>query len=207
MRSFHPLLFAALVLIVPACSGDINGSTPIFTDTFSGTFPAPNWTNPTTTGTATMQTAGGLLAVKTTSASATATTTTQMAFTNPNLTISVQMNIQSSGLQATGTIELLNGSSTVVASVSWDSAASTITYKIQTTSLVIPAVPGNYGILNSFQFTVDSSGKATWSLGNTPVNTPVAIPAGPLTLRIGASFGAGSSWPEIDFDNVAVSSP
>lgn len=207
MRSFHPALFAALVLIVPACSGDVTVPPPLLSDTFSGTFPAPNWTVPTTTGTGTTtQISGGVLAFKATTASSSALTTTQMTFAEANLTISLQMSIDTPGLQGTGLINILNGS-TVVASVSWDSGSNSVTYTIQGSTLGPLTSPTSDGTLNTFRFTL-SSGMATWSLNNVAVNAPVAFTAGqPLSLEIGASFGSGTSWPEIDFDNVSVTSP
>ncbi|HEV3028667.1 MAG TPA: hypothetical protein VG457_13900, partial [Planctomycetota bacterium] len=112
-----------------------------------------------------------------------------------------------SPLQGVGTIEILDQTSAVVAFVSWDVSAGTITYSILGSAIAPAPAPPSDGSLSAFSFNVDGSGTATWSHGNAGVATHPAFPAGPLFLRLGATFGTGTSWPEFDFDNVSVTSP
>ncbi|HVR87769.1 MAG TPA: hypothetical protein VMU54_25805 [Planctomycetota bacterium] len=212
MHKTQFLLLALLVLIVPACGSNVNSPPPLLTDTFSTPFPDSNWSAAVTTGSGTAPvTTSGVLAFTSTAATGSSKTTTTASFANPSVTFTVQMGaISASPLQGIGTIEILDPTSAVVAFVSWDAsagAAGMITYSILGSAIAPAPAPNPDGTLTAFSFSVDGTGTATWSHGNVGVATRPAFPAGPLFLRLGATFGTGTSWPEFDFDNVSVTSP
>jgi len=210
MKAVHGLLLAVLVLAVPACGGNISVPAPLLDDQFNGGFPGVNWTPPATTGSGTtVQITSGRLAFTTTSASSSATTTTQMSFANPSLSMDFQAAILPVALtdQGAATVAILDHTMTVVASLTWDSPTQMVTYKIQGTTVASVGAPPNNGSLSGFRFTVDSMGQAAWFFNNAQQGSAVAIPAGKLFLQIGAAFGTGTQWPEIDFDNVTITSP
>jgi hypothetical protein len=132
-----------------------------------------------------------------------------MTFSIPNLSFSVQMGASSTaGLKGVGTIEIIDGTPTVIASMTWNPETSSITYAILGTSAAGATVPLSDGNLNRFVFSIDAAGKGTWSLNNAAqANNGTAITATPLRVRLGASFGTGSTWPVFSFDNVSVTSP
>ncbi len=203
-------LLVALVLIVPACGGNQTVNAPLLQETFSGTFPGTTWSAVSTTGSApTVGIVSGMLEFSTGGAAGAATTTTQATFGIPSVSFSVQMAATSSaGLLGTGTIEIIDGTNTVIASMVWDPHASSVTYAILGTSAAGAAVPASNGVLNHFVFSIDSAGKGTWSLNNVAAaNNGTAITATPLRIRLGATFGAGSTGPVFDFDNVTVTNP
>lgn len=210
MDRLRPAILALLAALVPACGGgDISVPAPLLSDSFNGAFPGTNWTVPATTGAgATVQITGGVLAFTGTSMTSSATTTTTAEFTNPNLTVAVQMGVLSAaGENGVGTIEILDATPAVVAVLTWDAGASTLTYTITGTSLSPAPPPANDGTLTQFRFAVDAAGTASWSRSNTPIGTKAAFPAGPLKVRLGGAFGNSATWPEFRFDNVTVTSP
>jgi len=203
-------LLVALILIVPACGGNQTVNPPLLQDTFGGTFPGTTWTAVSPTGAApTVGIVGGMLEFSTGGAAGAATTTTQATFGIPSVSFSVQMAATwSTGLHGTGTIELIDGSSTVVAKMTWDPEAATVTYSILGAAAPPASAPMSNGALNHFVFSIDAAGKGTWLLNNaTGANNTTAITATPLRLRLGATFGAGATGPVFDFDNVVVTSP
>ncbi|MBV8880516.1 MAG: hypothetical protein JO332_11160 [Planctomycetaceae bacterium] len=202
---------ALLALIIPACGGDRTVDPPLFQDTFSGTFPGTNWSTPATTGAGTaptVQIVGGVLEFVGTSDTSTATTTTTTTFGNRSVSFSVQMSAKwAAGQKGTGTIEIIDGTPTVIASMSWNPETAMITYSILGTAAAPIAAPVSNGTLNHFVFSIDSAGKGTWFLNNgATVTNATAITATPLRVRLGATFGTGT-WPTFDFDNVTVTSP
>ena len=210
MQRLQRTLLALAVLVVPACgNGDIHLPAPLFTEQFNGGFPGNNWTVPATTGAgATVQISGGLLSFTGASMNSSATTTTTTAFTNPNLTVSLQMGVlASAGQNGVGTIEILDATPAVVAVLTWDAGASTLIYTITGTSLSPAPPPPADGTLIGFRFTVDAMGTASWSINNGQVGTKAAFPAGPLKVRLGGAFGNSATWPEFRFDNISVTSP
>lgn len=210
MKIVRALALSALALAVPACSQGISVPAPLLDDQFNGGFPGVNWTQPATTGPGTtVQIAGARLTFITSKPSISATTSTQMSFTNPGLTIGVQVAIHALAPAdpAAATVEILDGTPAVVASLTWDSPTQMLTYKILGTTVATAAAPLNDGSLSGFQFVVSSTGQAAWFFSNVQQGTSAALPGGPLTLRIGATFGTGTQWPEVDFDNVLITRP
>jgi hypothetical protein len=210
VKTVRALLLSAVALAVPACGQGISVPAPLLDEQFNGGFPGANWTTPATSGPGTtVQIVGARLAFTTTNPSISATTSTQMSFTNPDLTMQFQVaiNALAPGDQAAATVEVLNATPAVVASLTWDSPTQTLTYKILGTTVATGAAPPNDGSLSGFRFTVDSMGQAAWFFSNVQQGAAAALPAGPLTLRIGAAFGTGSQWPEVDFDNITVTRP
>jgi hypothetical protein len=202
-------LLVLVVLIVPACGSNISVPAPLMTDTFSSPFPDSNWAAAVTTGSGTAPvTAGGALAFTATAQPSSSTTTTAASFTNPSVTFSVQMAAKTTSEPGVGTIEILDGTNAVVAFFSWDVGAGTDVYSIAGTPLASPpAPPASDGTFTTFVFSVNASGTATWSHNNVGVATNT-LPAGPLRLRLGATWATGSSpFAEFDFSNVSVSSP
>ncbi|HLY08377.1 MAG TPA: hypothetical protein VKW04_03620 [Planctomycetota bacterium] len=211
MSKIRVPLFVLLVLAVPACGSNLSVPAPLLTDTFSGTFPAPNWTTPATTGTGTTtQITGGVLAFTATVQPSSSTTSTVASFNNPGVSFQVQAAATGAGAKpGIATIEILDHTSAVVASVSWDAGAGTIAYSIAG-SLLTPAVapPPADGTFTAFRFSVDSMGTASWSHNNVLLATKASFPAGLLTLRLGATWSSGAApFAEIDFDNVTVTNP
>jgi hypothetical protein len=210
VKTVRALLLSALALAVPACGQGIQVPAPLFDEQFNGGFPGINWTPVGTTGTGTtVQITGGRLAFTTTSATSSATTHTLMSFANPDLTMGFQAAILPTAPTDNGaaTVEILDGTLALVASLTWDSPTQTVTYKIEGTTVASGAAPPNDGSLSGFRFSVDSMGNAAWFFSNVQQGSTVPIPAGQLFLQIGASFGTGTQWPEIDFDNVTVTRP
>lgn len=210
MKSVRALLLCALALVVPSCGQDINVPAPLLDEQFNGGFPGANWTAPATTGPGTTaQIVGARLAFTTTSASVSSTTRTQASFTNPDLIMDFQVAIHAlaPGDQGAATVDILNNSLAVVASMTWDSPSTTVTYQILGTTVATGTAPPSDGTLNGFRFEVSSTGQAGWYFSNALQGTTVAIPAGPLYLQIGASFGTGTAWPEVDFDTITVTRP
>lgn len=204
-------LLAALILIVPACGGNQTVNPPLLQETFGGAFPGTTWSAASTTGTTppTVGIVGGMLEFSTTAATGTASTTTLASFGIPSVSFSVQMAAtEAGGLIGTGKIEIIDGSNVVIASMTWDPQSTAITYAILGSSAAGSTVPLSNGALNHFVFSIDSAGKGTWSLNNVAqVNNATAITATPLRIRLGATFGTGTSWPVFDFDNIVVTSP
>src|SRR5579864_9077034 len=210
MLKLKALLLAAIVLIVPACGGNVNVPPPLLSDSLSSPFPDSNWSPAATTGSGTTtQTTGGVLAFTTSTAGSSSKTTTTASFNNPSLTMTVQMAASPTSRPGVGTIEILNGSSAVVAFVSWDVGAGTIDYSIAGSSLTPPvSPPPSDGTLTAFRFSVDSSGTASWVHNNVGVAMNASFPAGPLSLRLGGTWATGGSpFAEFDFANVTVTSP
>jgi hypothetical protein len=209
MLRLHRTLLALVVFVVPACGGDISVPAPLLTEQFNGGFPGVNWTVPTVTGAgAAVQITGGVLTFTGTTMASSAKTTTTAAFTNPNLSVLLQMGIlATAGQNGVGTIEILDATPAVVAVLTWDAGASTLTYTIGATTLSPPGPPATDGTLTGFRFGVDAMGTASWSRNNTPIGTSPAFPAGPLKIRLGGSFGNSATWPEFRFDNISVTSP
>jgi len=203
-------LLVALTLIVPACGGNQTVNTPLLQETFSGTFPGTTWSAVSPSGSApTVGIVGGMLEFATGGAAGAATTTTQATFGIPSVSFSVQLAATwSTGQIGTGTIEIIDGTSTVIASMVWDPQSASVTYAILGTSVAGTTVPPSNGALNHFVFSIDSAGKGSWSLNNVAAaNNGTAITATPLRIRLGATFGAGSTGPVFDFDNIVVTSP
>jgi hypothetical protein len=213
MSKAKGVLLVALVLIVPACgNANISGSAPLLSETFSGSFPGTNWTAPVPTGATapTVQISGGVLAFTAAVQPSSATTTSAMSFNNPSVTFSVQLGANvTAGATGIATIEILNGSNTVVAFYSWDVGGNSNIYSINTVAdPTPPPAPAADGTLTTFQLNVNSSGIVTWSHNNVPVasgTTP--LPAGPLKIRLGGSWSSGTTFAVFDFDNVVVTSP
>src|SRR5439155_23053590 len=113
----------------------------------------------------------------------------------------------STAVVGTGTVTLLDAASAVVASASWDNATGKITFHIAGgTDAQSAAIPAD-GLFHHLVFSVNSSGSAVWSLDGGGGLVTQTIPAATLKLQLGATFGAGTSWPAFFFDNVAVTSP
>ena len=203
-------LLAGLVLIVPACGGDTSVPAPLLSENFNGAFPGTTWTTPTTTGTTapTFDVSGSMLRYEASVASSSASTTTTSSFTNPNVTFSLQMSATAAaGEEGVGTIEILNGTNVVVASMTWTPKNGTpVAYTLGGSAAGTSSPPSD-GALNLFRFNVNSGGTATWTFNNTLVSTLPGFAAGPLKLRIGASSGTGTMWPEFVFDTITVTSP
>jgi hypothetical protein len=210
VKTIRALLLSAAALAVPACGGNISVPAPLLDEQFNGGFPGSNWTTPATSGPGTtVQIVGARLAFTTANPSISATTTTLMSFTNPNLTMDFQVAIKALAPadQGAATVDILNSTPAVVASMVWDSPTQMVTFKILGTTVASIAAPLNDGSLSGFRFAVDSMGQAAWFFSNVQQGTSAALPGGPLTLRIGAAFGTGTQWPEIDFDNITVARP
>jgi len=210
VRTVRALLLSALALAVPACSQGISVPAPLLDEQFNGGFPGVNWTTPATSGPGTTtQIVGARLAFTTTSASVSSTTHTQMSFTNPDLTLGFQAAIHAlaPGDQWAATVDILNGTLAVVASLTWDSPTQMVTYKILGTTVASAGAPPNDGSLSGFRFVVSSTGQAAWFFSNVQQGTSAALSGGPLYLQIGGAFGTGTQWPEVDFDNVTVTRP
>ena len=212
MPKFQLTLLAALILIGPSCGGGGKSvPAPLLQETFSGTFPGTNWSAVSPPGaTPNVGIVNGMLEFSASAATGAATTTTLTTFGIPNVSFSVQMAATAAaGLKGTGTIEIIDGTPTVIASVTWNPETSSIAYAILgTSSAGISPVPNSNGALNHFVFSIDSAGKGTWSLNNVAqVNNATAITATPLRIKLGATFGTGTSWPVFDFDNVTVTNP
>jgi len=202
-------LLVALILIVPACGGNISVPAPLLTDTFSSPFPDSSWGAAVLTGSGTAPvTTGGVLTFTASAQPSSSTTMTTSSFTNPSVTFNVQMGAQSASQPGIGTIELVNGSNAVVAFVSWDVGTGMITYSINGTAIAPQLAPSPLGTLTGFSFSVNSSGNATWSHNNVSVATNSAFPAGPLSLRLGATWSSGvAPFATFSFDNASVTSP
>jgi len=210
MNRLRFVVLGLLAAVVPACGGgDISVPAPLLSDSFNGAFPGTAWTVPTTTGGgATVQITGGVLTFTGSSVTSSAATTTTTAFTNPNLTVAVQMGVvATAGQNDIGKTEILDATPAVVAVLTWDAGAASLTYTITGTSLSPTPPPPADGTLTQFRFAVDAAGTASWSRSNAPIGTKAAFPAGPLKVRLGGSFGASATWPEFHFDNVTVTSP
>jgi hypothetical protein len=208
LKAKLPLL-ALLTLIVPACGGNVSVPPPLLTDTFSSPFPDSNWTAAVTTGSGTAPvTTSGALAFTATAQPSSSSTTTAAAFTNPGVTFNVQMASHMTSQPGVGTIEILDASNAVVAFYSWDVGAGTNVYSIAGSPVGSPPPPSpSDGTFTAFSFSVSSSGTASWSHNNVGVASNV-IPAGPLKLRLGATWTTGSSpFAEFDFASVSVTSP
>ncbi len=210
MKIVRALLLSALALAVPACGQGISVPAPLLDDQFNGGFPGVNWTSPAASGPGTTtQIVGARLAFTTTKPSVSATTSTQMSFTNPDLTIGFQAAIHAlaPGDQGAATVNILDGTPAVVASLTWDSPTQMVTYKILGTTVATAAAPPNDGSLSGFRFVVSSTGQAAWFFSNVQQGTSAALAGGPLFLQIGATFGTGTQWPEVDFDSILVTRP
>ena len=200
-------LLALLILIVPACGGNRTVAPPLLTDTFSSPFPDSNWAGAVKTGSGTDPvTTTGVLAFTATAQPSSSKTTTTASFTNPSVTFSVQMAAQATQ-QGVGTIEILDGTNAVVAFYSWDATGTNVYSILGTPDPTPPAAPLSDGTFTTFKFNVDSMGTATWSHNNVGVANHTSFPAGPLKLRLGATWSSGTTFAEFDFDNVSVSSP
>jgi hypothetical protein len=207
-------LFAALVWIGSACSGDRSVGAPLLTEGFNSTFPGTNWTVPTTTGsgtsTAIVNTGDPALTFSTTGPTASSSSTTTLgSFNNPNLTIVVQEAVTTAtpGLAGVSTIAIVDGSNAVQATAAWDNASGTVSFTIATLPGPLTATLPSDGSFHTFKFSVDSAGTATWILDGATKQTTLNFPAGMLKLRLSASFPAGSAWPVFSFDNISVTSP
>ncbi len=203
-----------LALLIPACGGNQTVSAPLFQETFSGTFPGTAWTAVTGTATAAISASIGnpqpALNFKTTTATSSASTSTVTAFAAPGVTFTVQegVTMASAGLKGTGTISIVDSTPAVIAFVTWDPEVGQITYSILGSPLADPvAAPAADGSFHVFRFNIDSAGNATWSRDGLNKATHAAFPAGNLNLRLSATFGTGTAWPEFNFDNITISNP
>lgn len=208
-------LLGLFALLIPACGGDQTVSAPLFQETFSGTFPGTAWTAVTSTGSGTAAISASVgnpqpaLNFKTTAATSTASTSTVSAFAAPGVTFTVQEGVTtaSAGLKGTGTISIVDSTPAVVAFVTWDPEVGQITYSILGSAIAPVASPAADGAFHVFRFNVDSAGNATWSRDGLGQATHPSFPAGNLTLRLSATFGTGTAWPEFNFDNITISNP
>ena len=209
-------LIAAAGLLLPACGDDFKSGTTLFAERFNGSFPGTSWTTPVITGSATVAIDGTTgnpapsLKMATTAATASAKTNTILGFTNPNVTISVNMAAQSSSTTEVGTstVAILDQTPAVVATATWDNTTNLITFHIDGGSAdQTVAVTAN----STFQrvlFNVSTSGVASWSFNNgAPLVTRPAFPPGVLQVELSSTFGAGSAWPSFFFDFVNVTTP
>ena len=209
------LAFAVLVWIGSACGGNISVPAPLLSEGFNGAFPGANWTTPVTTGAGTAPTIIGTgnpapgLQFTISAPTGTAATTTTAAFNNPNLTISVQEAVTSvsAGLIGSSAITILDATSAVVATATWDNAAGTVAFTIAGVPALAISTLASDGVIHTFKFNVDASGNASWALDGATKQTVAPFPAGMLKVQLGATFGTGSSWPTFLFDNVMVTSP
>lgn len=208
------LLLGLAALIVPACGGSQTVSTPLFQETFSGTFPGTAWTIVTAANggaaaiSATVGNPQPALNFKTTAINGTASTTTTGAFAAPGVTFTIQESvpIAGAGLNGAGTISIMDSSPAVVAFVTWDAATGNLTYSIMGSAIAPQTAPTD-GAFHVFRFNVDSAGNATWSLDGVAKATHASFSPGNLKLQLSATFGAGTSWPEFNFDNITIMNP
>jgi hypothetical protein len=202
--------------LVPACSRSLHSGAMLFNEGFNGSFPGTAWTTPAATGTGTStqvnSSAGSptpALRFTTTGAGSSSRTETTTAFNSQNVTISAQMAILTAtpALEGTGAVAILDATPAVVASAAWDNAAGTVTFSITGTTATVPA-PAADGNFHTFAFSVDGTGTARWTLDNGPAALAKAgFPSGMLKIELSGTFGAGTAWPSIFVDNVAVTSP
>lgn len=206
----------ALALLLPACGGSPRRFGQIlFSESFDGAFPGAAWTAPAVTGSAgaAPDTGTGFpapsLKMSTTGATATVRTTSVLTFNNPPLTISLTMADLSAAMTdaGTGTVRILDTTPAVVASASWDNTTGRITFHIAGAADATSAALAATGTFHRLVFVVSSGGAGSWSLDGAPALVSGAVPAGMLTLELGASFGGGAAWPSFFFDNVVVTSP
>jgi hypothetical protein len=209
-------LVAAAGLLLPACGKDFKSGSQLFLEGFNGTFPGTSWTTPVTTGTPTVATAGTTgspapsLEMTTTTATASARTETVLAFSNPNVTLSVNMAAQSSATTeiGTGTVSILDSTPAAVAFASWNNATNLITFSIIGGSADQTVAVTADSTFHRLTFNVSATGTASWSIDNqAPLVTRAAFPPGPLKVELGSTFGAGTAWPSFFFDLVNVTSP
>jgi hypothetical protein len=203
-------LFAALVWIGSACSGDRSVGAPLLTEGFNGTFPGANWTVPTTTGsgtsTAIVNTGDPKLSFSTTNPASSSSTTTTASFNNPNLTVAVQeaVTTATAGLLGSSTISIVDATSAVVATAVWDNATGTVSFTITGTAAASTSTLPSDGSFHTFKFSIDSTGAARWALDGGVTQVKAAFPAGMLKLQLKANFVTGSAWPVFSFDNISV---
>jgi len=206
-------LFATLVWIGSACSGDQSVGAPLLTEGFISTFPGTNWTVPTTTGsgtsTAIVNTGDPKLTFSTANPVSSSSTTTTASFNNPKLTIVVQeaVTTATAGLLGSSMISIVDGANAVQATATWDNAAGTVSFTIAGLAGPSTATLPSDGSFHTFKFSVDAGGTATWVLDGATKQTTAPFPAGMLKLRLQAAFGTGSAWPVFSFDNISVTSP
>jgi len=204
------LLLGALI---PACDKDIHVAPLLLSEGFNGTFPGTAWTNPTGAATAALDTGTGSpapsLKMSTAAATSAVSTDTTSSFNNPNLTVSVQAAVLSTtpSLAGIATISILDASPAVIASAAWDNATGNLTFTITGAAPVVVAAPAADGSFHRFVFNVSSGGVGTWTLDNGAAIVSQAVAPGALKVRLSSAFGAGTSWPDIFFDNVVVSTP
>lgn len=214
MMRARSLLLGLFALLVPACGGDQTVSPPLFQETFSGTFPGTAWTAVTAAGGGSAAISGSVgnpqpaLNFKTSSATAGASTTTTGTFSSPGVTFTVQeqATMASPGLKGTGTISILDNTSAVKGFATWDPEVAQITFSLQGTAIPPIGAPTD-GAFHVFRFRVDSGGTAFWSIDGLDKISSTNFPAGPLTLKLAATFGTGTAWPEFNFDNITISNP
>lgn len=212
----HVLALVALGILAPACGNSTQvGGSMLLGDGFDAGFPNGNWTPAALTGSATVAFDSGTgfpapsIKMTTTAATATAAITTVLAFSNPNVTISVAIADLSTSMTqvGTGTITIFDATPSSVATASWDNTTGMITFHINGATDVQSGVIAADGTFHRIVFSVSSGGMATWMLDGGSALLSQGLPAGPLKLQLGASFGAGTAWPSFFFDNVTVTSP
>jgi hypothetical protein len=199
--------------LLPACGKGIRVSPMLLLEGFNGTFPGTTWTLPAGAASVQLDTGNGSpapsLKMSTTTAATSASTDTTSSFNNPSLTVSVQVAILSTtpALEGTATISILDTAPAVIASAAWNNATGQVTLTITGQPPVVVTSPAADGSFHRVVFNVTSGGVGTWTIDNGAALVTQAVAPGLLTVRLGATFGAGTSWPEIFYDNVSVSSP
>jgi hypothetical protein len=209
------LASAVLVWIGSACGGNISVPAPLLAEGFNGAFPGANWTAPVKTGAGVDPTIIGTgnpspgLQFSIPSATGTSTTKTTASFNNPNLTISLQEAATSvpTGTNGSSTVAILDATSAVVATATWDNVTGTVAFTIAGVPALATSALASDGVIHTFKFNVDASGNATWALDGATKQTVAPFPAGMLKVQLSATFGTGASWPTFLFDNVTVTSP
>jgi hypothetical protein len=211
---------AAVVLvavILPACGKSFRVAPTLFTDGFNGAFPGTAWTGPTLTGPATAAIdgatglpAGSLEMTSPGPTAGTAETDTVLAFSNPNVTISVHMAAFSGGAGeiGTGVVSILDSTPAVVATATWNNATNQVTLSIPGGSADSIQTVTRDGTFYRLVFNVNSAGTASWTFNNGSILVNRALfPAGMLKVRLSSSFGTTAPLPSFFFDNVNVTSP
>lgn len=208
---------AIAALLIPACK-DAGVPVTLFLETFNGAYPGTSW-SPSVTGSATAvkDVTNGVgstppfasLVMTASAAPSSVATETTASFNPAAMTVSVAMAADTAtGNDGIGTITIRDFSSASVASVSWNETTNVVTLTIFGATNATIATPAANLKFHKFTFSVNASGKATWSMDNGSIlMSAVNFPPGPWTVELGGSFPAGTSWASFYFDNVTVTTP
>lgn len=203
------------VAVIPACSDDHGGggSAALFSDDFNRSAAGPDWHVETDNGSAGIDPTQGspqpALALSVSQGDSSAAVHSEMTFSARPLTVIADLHPVSIG-ETSGGMEIVNASHVPLASAERSAAAGEdMTFKIGGATQTVD-VSSSPSAFERVTFSVDASGNASWSLGDTVVMTQTGFPTTPVSVRLFTRAGTvlpGSAFPVFLFDNVRVTSP